>query len=448
MRTGNNMSSRAGQCRSGKSLSGGFILNLSRLTGRPALPAFLLFAVFLLFPIAVCAQEPDTLSFNALEFSMQKRYRPGNAAFVSDRFTDNTFLRVRAGSWSLFGNSVTGYSLGPSAGVSLGKMFSRFNGLSTGLSLGEIRRNTDGVRVWHLGADVSHIFDLTSYFYGYNPSRILSVSTVEGLELDLVRASGSSGVAARVHLGIDFRARVSRDAELFFRPDLIFGTDMLDRLPSPRNCHGGYAFNFGVLTHFNRSVPDSSVESFAAWLLRDAFVSVSGGVQFQASELVRETVGFLPSARECAALSYGRLLTGPLSFRLSAFYGRDIWKGFSDGRQRSCFYGGVRGELMFDPMFWYKGGGGVFSMPLMLGPEACLMIKPDDGYTIRRLCPGVTGGLQFRFNISRHFGLFLEPRFSVIPYSWKSRSGNALVTSLANWYDAVYSLQLGVNVPL
>ncbi len=404
--------------------------------------------IFLILPAAASAQTVDTLSFNALEFSMQKRYRPGNAEFVSTKFSDNTFLRVQAGSWSLFGNSVTGYSAGPSATVSFGKMFSRFNGLSAGLSAGEIRRNTDGVRVWNVGADLSHNFDLTSYFYGYNPSRILSVSTVEGLGLDLLRSSGSFSLAAKLHLGIDFRARIADGSELFFHPALMLGTDMLDRLSSPRHCHGGYAFNFGVLTHFNRFIPEPSRESFAGWFVRDAFVSLSAGAQFQASDLVSETVGFARSARESLNLSYGRLLTGPLSVRLSGFYGRDIWKGFSDGRQKSCFYGGVRGELMFDPMFWYKEGRGVFSMPLMLGPEAGLMLKPDDGYTIRRLYLGFTSGIQFRFNISSHFGLFLEPRLSLVPYSWKSRSGNALVTSLANWYDAVYALHFGINLPL
>ena len=42
---------------------------------------------------AQSAQEIDTTSFNALEYSMQKRYRPQNEAFVSNTFMDNTFIR-------------------------------------------------------------------------------------------------------------------------------------------------------------------------------------------------------------------------------------------------------------------------------------------------------------------------------------------------------------------
>ena len=53
-------------------------------------------ALFLL-PLAMSAQsaqEIDTTSFNALEYSMQKRYRPQNEAFVANTFMDNTFIRL------------------------------------------------------------------------------------------------------------------------------------------------------------------------------------------------------------------------------------------------------------------------------------------------------------------------------------------------------------------
>lgn len=411
---------------------------------------FAVLLLFILLPVSVLAQEPDTLSFNALEYSMQKRYRPGNAGFVSGKFTDNTFLSVKAGGWSLFKNPVSGYSQGPVAGASFGKLLNVCNGLSAGLSGGALRRNADGVRVWNVCGEVAHSFDLTSYFHGYDPSRVLRLSTYEGAALEILRASGSFGLGVRLFAGLEFSAQVARDFDVFFRPSLLLGSDGLDRLSSPARCHGGYSLDFGVTTYFNRfrAPDDGGRESFASWFTRDAFISASAGAQFQASDLVSETVGFIPSARESLNLSYGRLLTGPLSARLSAFYGRDIWKGFSDGRQKNCFYGGARGELMFDPMFWYKTGRGVFSMPFLFGPEAGLMLKPDDGYSIRRLYLGFTGGVQFRFNIARHLGLFLEPRVSIVPYSWKSRGGNVLVTTLANWYDTLYSLQAGVSIPL
>ncbi len=69
-------------------------------------------------PLGIQAQEVDTTSFNALEYSMQKRYRPRNEAFVSEKFLDNTFLRAGMGTVGLFRNSVSSYSQGPSVSVS------------------------------------------------------------------------------------------------------------------------------------------------------------------------------------------------------------------------------------------------------------------------------------------------------------------------------------------
>ncbi len=398
-------------------------------------------------PLGIQAQEVDTTSFNALEYSMQKRYRPRNEAFVSEKFLDNTFLRAGMGTVGLFRNSVSSYSQGPSVSVSVGKMFDPLNAVSVGGTVSEFRRNVDGVRVWRVGAGISHSFDFTSYFYGYSPSRIFNVSTVEGAEVSLVRTSGKYSAAVQVNMGIDLRARIAREMDIFFTPSFMLGNDGTDCLYSPDRCHIGYGFNFGLLAYFNR-VNAAGREGLGAWFVRDASISFSGGVQLQLADIVGETVGYLPSARESAALSYAKLLNGPLSVRLSGFYGRDVWKKFNDGRQMNCYYGGVRGELMFETLYWRKNSRQVFSMPLLLGPEAGLIWKTDDGYAIRRLYLGLSAGIQFRFNLASHFGLFIEPRMSVVPYSWKSRSGNVLVKSFTTWYDTLFALQMGVNIPL
>ncbi len=398
---------------------------------------------------------PDSLGFNALRFSMQKRYRPANAPFKNERFLDNTFIRADAGSWSLFPYNSTTYSFGPKASLAVGKNFFPLHSFSVGVNIGEIRRNADAARVWSGGGEIGHSFDLTGLFHGYDPTRIFSVSTYEALGLDLDRTSGISSAhkwTADVYLrfGLDFKAQIARNTEIYFRPSLIGGSQGLAAQTTASGCHFGYAFSFGVLQHFNRLLPQyaSPRLSFKDWLSKGAFVSLGAGAQFQASDIVTETVGLLPSARESLFLSYGRLVTGPLSVRLSAFYGRDIWKEFAGGRQIGCYYGGLRPELLFDPISYTKKTRRWFSLPVIIGAEAGLMIKPDDGYTIRRLYLGLCGGVQAAFHITKRSSIFIEPRFSLVPYSWKSRSSFALVNSLSNYYDTLFSLSLGYTISL
>lgn len=205
-------------------------------------------ALFLL-PLAMSAQsaqEIDTTSFNALEYSMQKRYRPQNEAFVSNTFMDNTFIRGGIGTCGLFRNSISGYSSGPCVSFSVGKMFTPLNAVSIDGTFSEFRRSADGVRVWRAGVGVSHHFDWTSYFFGYSHSRVFNISSIEGAEVGLVRTSGTYSAALMVNFGIDFRARIAHETDLFFTPRLMLGNDRMDGTSSPDRCHLGYGFNFGV----------------------------------------------------------------------------------------------------------------------------------------------------------------------------------------------------------
>ena len=54
-------------------------------------------AALCLFCSFAQAQEVDTTGFNALEYSMQKRWRPSNSEFRGDRFSDNLTLSLGGG---------------------------------------------------------------------------------------------------------------------------------------------------------------------------------------------------------------------------------------------------------------------------------------------------------------------------------------------------------------
>ena len=420
------------------------------------------------------ASSADSLGFNALRFSMQKRYRPANAPFRSERFLDNTFIRADAGSWSLFPSESFSYSFGPAASLAFGKNYTPLNAFSLGVNAREVRRNADAARNWSAGVEAGHSLDLTGLLHGYDPARILSVSTFGGVGFDYCRTTGivsdhKNTFDFYFRFALDFRAQVARDWDIYFRPAIIAGNEGLSNRTASTRCEVGYGFSFGILKYFNRLrvVPCTSCEgglcgeeqtlgdgkgprtAFGKWFCGGgAYVGISAGAQFQASDLVTETVGLWPSARETVALSYGRTLKGPLGARVSVFYGRDIWKQFSGGRGVSCYYGGGRPELLFDPIWWTRNTKRWFSLPLIFGAEAGLMLKPDDGYTVRRLYLGLCGGVQANFHITKRSSIFIEPRFSIVPYSWKSRSSFALVNSLSNYYDTLFSLQIGYTFSL
>ena len=110
-----------------------------------------------------------------------------------------------------------------------------------------------------------------------------------------------------------------------------------------------------------------------------------------------------------------------------------------------CYYVGFRPQVAFDPLWW--AGIDWFSMPLVLGPEVGLMAKIDDGYSVIRSYMGLSVALRPDFLVHRHLSLFLEPRFSMVPYTWTPRTNSTLVTGSRNYYDMLLSLSVGVRVP-
>ena len=106
-------------------------------------------------------------------------------------------------------------------------------------------------------------------------------------------------------------------------------------------------------------------------------VDVSVGFAFQASDLVASTIGFIPSSREAASLALCIPLSGPLSTRMSVFYSRDVWKRFVGSVNKFSYYFGLRGEVMFDPMYYFKDIRKYISIPLFMGPEYGYMLKYD-----------------------------------------------------------------------
>ena len=405
-------------------------------------------AALCLFCSFAQAQEVDTTGFNALEYSMQKRWRPSNSEFRGDRFSDNLTLSLGGGVEQLLERSTSSYSLGPLFRASLGKDLNITNNLFVGVSAGMFRRNRDGAKVLRGGLELGHSFDIASYFWGYDPDRKLGLGTVEALGINLSRASGQYRFSASVSLGLRLKAMVAKDFEFFFQPDVSFYTDGID-CSSAANWQKfdfGYGFSFGALLHLNRyrAVP-FQVRNPTEWLIDGGYFLFSGGCNFQISSLTLDRPGLFPSARETVQLTYGRVVEGPLAVELAFFYSRDVWKQFSEGRNMPCYYVGFRPQMAFDPLWW--AGIDWFSMPLVLGPEVGLMAKIDDGYSVIRSYMGLSVALRPDFLVHRHLSLFLEPRFSMVPYTWTPRTNSTLVTGSRNYYDMLLSLSLGMRVP-
>ena len=153
--------------------------------------------------------------FDALEYSLQKRHIFRGKPFVADRFTDNTFISVHGGTEQLapMGNSTIAW--GMALKLSYGKWIDAYNAFRLSLAVEDRFKNADKTHIWNAGFDIAHMFNLSSYFGGYNQSRFFEISTVEGLKYRYAVRNGQGIHAGGVHIGFNLKMNVARDLDFF-----------------------------------------------------------------------------------------------------------------------------------------------------------------------------------------------------------------------------------------
>lgn len=146
--------------------------------------------------------------FNAMDYIMDKRYRGYNETFTR-RWDDHLFLQVSGGFQREIGK-YGNHDLSPlgTASVAVGKQFNRFHTarLTVGADIGY--RRDIGNNYARLKGKADWIFSLSSYLDGYDPERLLDVSTVLGVGVRNVitrEVQGEKKMSADIHAGLQFK---------------------------------------------------------------------------------------------------------------------------------------------------------------------------------------------------------------------------------------------------
>ncbi len=402
---------------------------------------------------------------DAIKYSLQGRYRPKNEEFVTRQFTDNTFYGVHGGMMMISPVQHISFSRTSYVGMTFGKWVNRNNAVRLSLQGETFVRNTDNRRLANAGLDVSHLFNMISYIWGYRSGRFCDLSTVAGLGYRtsmLVERNGESwphytvkdfSHVINLHVGFNISMRMGNHVDLFFEPLLYFQNDE-DMVFGDMNWRS-YNFSSGIKMGFIYNVIPKDVWRPEPTYRPRGFLSLAGGLQFQHSALVYQEVGWKRSLGPHATISYGRVYADNFAIRASLFASTDVWNVDLDifEIERGEFplfgyYGGFRLEFMYDVLKLSPKLKDDYpiAFSLLLGPEIGVMIKDDDmKQTIKHTYLGLTGGAQLKFRLFRGTSFFIEPRFSVVPYSHPVVGGDEIENANVNYYDLVINANAGLE---
>ncbi len=385
--------------------------------------------------------------------TVNRRPRPVQAQFSGRKFMDNTFISLTGESLQLFWNNGSSYSTQYAVGGNIGKWFDQYNALRLGASVGTFVRNANGNRLYTMGAEADHMFNLTA-LWSDRSSSFCEVSTVEGIGYRLSHQSGSFKDYLNIHVGFNFAMKMGRHVDLFLEPLAYFqGDDMIWKNKGESTWRDNidlkkFIFAPALKVGLTYNAVPKDHRRPAVNYLENSFISIAAGPQFEHSgSVLNDRLGMGRSLRPHYMLSFGKFYTDGFAVRTSVTYSNDIWKIGSDDRLFKAGYTAMRLEGMYDFMSLDKSlrKDFPFSLSIVAGPEAGIVRKQDASREIRHVYVGATGGLQFKCRIAKPVSIFLEPRMTALIYSDLLRTGSP---TRANYKDVLFNLNLGLEFDL
>lgn len=400
-------------------------------------------------------EKKDSVStFNALHYSLQKRYRPGGHTFRNRSFMDNTYLSLSAGFEKFYLRDYEKYNSGPVFGVAFGKAVSRSNSFRLAL-MGNVMTEksfADNKKLMIVGMQGEHLFNFSSYIAGYNPERMFEVSSVEGLGYHLSLLDGECTHAADVHVGVQLKLHPASRVDITLEPRVTLYSSGIDHSRNS-NWHK-YNMGFGVWAGLSYRLSPQGKGDEGRYAFRENrfldnfFISLSAGGVVPVS---RTNLDLEKAAGMQYSLAVGKWFMPVFGLRLSGFMASDKWgTNYMDPlvTYSDRMIGG-RLEVMVNllSLFSPRLTDASWEVNVLPGVEVGSLRKELDTTTkdLETVYAGFTGGVQVKYKFLRHFGLFIEPRFSQVPYNLDILQDDGVSYRNISYTDRQISLNAGLQ---
>ena len=417
----------------------------------------------------------ERTGFDAMEYALSRRYHAMGEEFGKEWY-DHLFIQAGVGLEQMVPPASNyRFKTLTAVNVGIGKQFNRYN--SARLTLHGAWGYQDGKdRLFtKYGVRLEHMFSLTSFFYGFQPSRLVDVSTIFGVgaqysklsfknilyeeemqkrleafeqegnkvEADIIRQNwpkDKSGASVEAHIGAQLRFFTGPQGYINIEPYLGMATDKMDLSQNQnwRKIDVFYGVNFNYIYFLRNNLSkrerqyfikhrqehdqiDNDSSYLQSWQ-QPWFVEYSNGVNF----LTNSQLGAGSSMGSDFSLSIGRWLSPVIGLRLTGSVHQTTWrKDFVATNDPAIstaltgydafmhnIYTGVRLDALFNPLGFLKS----FSWDKPYGAYVVGGVEYGwvDKYQNKRLSTrseSYSGGLHLWYQLSDGLHFFVEPRY-------------------------------------
>lgn len=405
--------------------------------------------------------------FNYLDHILDGRYMPSGDQFTK-RWNDHLFVEFGAGMQQVVAPS-NNYELTPTtlAHVALGKQFSPKHSLRLSLNGGYAYQKKKEYFMYQLGAKLDHIFDMSSYFAGYDPTRRLSVSTVVGV--GAVRSQFANNAyrkkdastAFEGHLGLQFKIFTGPQGYINIEPYAGLATDPID-ISDKRNWRDYDAFYGAQLSYVyylrNNLSPEARAEYLVNRVLKDElaedstlfswrkpmFIEVANSTHFLSGTQLSagETQGAGFSFALGGWLSPAIALRGTLTNENVVYNHGESFSGYEDAMSGN--YLGARAEALLNPFGFVRhyNWDSKFGAYAVAGLQVGKLWKRTYDKAQSAYFQGYTAGIHLWARLSDGLQFFVEPRYEHLEYHRPNKYKGS------NWRysDDLWGVNIGLTV--
>lgn len=291
-----------------------------------------------------------------------------------------------------------------------------------------------GQEIEHNGLDVDFMYNLSSFLYGHNAKRVMSVSFVAGLGYVRSEFMGKKEKAYKAQGGLNLDFKLTPSSHLFVEPFLAVANDEIDH-SLYSNAHRWdlmFGVKGGVGVNFNTKNDSLKKVNYNG----NVFWEMGQGLTFFPSS----DIGLTQSIGTDHILSVGKWLDPCVGVRLSASLKDFNWASYKteskaysgfivipeyETKVRTVMWGG-RLELLVDVLNFFenyrKRRNPFFAWQLSLGGEFGFMWKHhlfenQTEMNLKTTYAGVVAGSQFLIAPDNNTAVFVEPRILLANYS-------------------------------
>lgn len=429
----------------------------------------------------VVESQKSVIDFDAVKYSLDKRYHAPNQTFTdtvkydsTTHWYNHTYLQFGAET-ELMLPPASNYEFDnlTAAQFGVGRHLDEFHSVRLYLNGAFGYQRSKDILFQRYGIRLDHLFNVSAYFNGYRPNRIMNVSTVLGLGYHHSKMKNfREATAFEGHAGLQFRFFTGPRGYINIEPYVGIAQDPYD-LSEKRNWRE-YDVFYGANINFAYYISNNLTPEARTKYLRSKgyahapgdenllkswqspfFIELSNGVTLTKST----NLGLEGSLGHNLRASIGKWFSPAIGLRFSLSSMTFTWSKETTpakndppirpeyvNKMHSLLFG-IGAEAMIDPFGFTQKytWDEQFGLHILLGGEmGWLMKHHEDKKRLSCHSESYTAGLQLWTKLHDGLRLFVEPRYSRNIYKLPYRN--------VNWNkrfaDDVFSANIGISMML